>query len=182
LRGSGPYMQISTVSVGYGGRYAATSILILVSAILVFASQAHTSRWRWRWPWPSRAGPAGARSAAARSAGARSAAARSPGYRPTGSAGARSVAFVVCCALLLPAWVVDFRDWNGRAQGPSWQSQLSLAVGICRTQTRSHSVSIAIDPPGWAVVVPCRDVTGHHGTRAASASERATVEPVGKGL
>jgi len=146
LRGSGPYM-LATVSVGYGGRYAATSILMLVSAVLVLAGNlSHPRRGPAHFPahFQDRAALAGS----------------------SGKGGSHlRWAFVACCVLLLPAWVADFRDANGRAHGPTWQSQLSLAVATCRTERRASAVDVAIDPPGWAVVVPCRDLTQDRRTR-----------------
>lgn len=141
LRGSGPFMQLATTSVGYGGRYAATSILMVVSAVLVLAGHLSTDRRR-----------------------------RAPAHLadvtvPSGAAGNSSGgsrarwAFVACCVLLLPAWVADFRDTNGRAHGPTWQSQLSLAVATCRAEARGTMVEVAIDPPRWTVLVPCGEIT-----------------------
>jgi hypothetical protein len=84
------------------------------------------------------------------------------GSSSSSAAGSRArLAFVVCCVLLLPAWVADFRDANGRADGPTWQSQLSVAAATCRTETRASVVDVAIDPPRWMVFLPCRDVPGH---------------------
>jgi hypothetical protein len=141
LRGSGPFMQLATTSVGYGGRYAATSILMVVSAVLVLAGQLSPDRRR------------------------RAPAHFADGTVPSGAAGNSSGgsrsrwAFVACCVLLVPAWVADFRDTNGRAHGPTWQSQLSLAVATCRAEARGSMVEVAIDPPRWTVLVPCRDIT-----------------------
>jgi len=141
LRGSGPFMQLATTSVGYGGRYAATSMLMVVSAVLVLAGHLSTDRPR------------------------RAPAHLADGTVPSGAAGKSSGgsrarwAIVACCILLLPAWVVDFRDTNGRAHGPTWQSQLSLAVTTCRAEARGSMVEVAIAPPRWTVLVPCRVIT-----------------------
>jgi hypothetical protein len=141
LRGSGPFMQLATTSVGYGGRYAATSILMVVSAVLVLAGQLSTDRRR------------------------RAPAHFADGTVPSGAAsnslgGSRARwAFVACCVLLVPAWVADFRDANGRSHGPTWQGQLSLAVAACRAEARRSTVEVAIDPPRWTVLVPCRTIT-----------------------
>jgi hypothetical protein len=155
LRGAGPFMQLAATSVGYGGRYAATSILMLVSAVLVLAGHLPTDR-------------------------RRQAPAPAPAHLPNWSArgvlssnslgGSRALwAFVACCVLLLPAWVADFRGANGRSYGPTWQSQLSLAVATCRTETRERVVVVAIDPHRWTVFLPCRDLVRRHGRRTAAA-------------
>jgi hypothetical protein len=182
LRGAGPFMRLATTSVGYGGRYAATSILMLVSAVLVLAGHLSTDRRR-RVPVPVpvpapvlNPAPALAPSLAAVPAPAARAPAHFPERAsraapsgslvgPSGSSGGGSRArwaFVACCVLLLPAWVADFRDSNGRARGPTWQSQLSVAAATCRTETPASVVDVAIDPPRWMVFLPCRDLT-HHG-------------------
>jgi hypothetical protein len=177
LRGAGPFMRLATTSVGYGGRYAATSILMLVSAVLVLAGHLSTDR-RARTPGAA-AGAAPAPSTAPVPAPARAPAARPPAHFPdrasravpssswAGSPGSSAGgsrarwAFVACCVLLLPAWVVDFRDSNGRAHGPTWQSQLSIAVATCRTETRASVVVVPIDPHRWTVFLPCRDLPRH---------------------
>ena len=143
LRGAGPFMTLATTSVGYGGRYAATSILMLVSAVLVLAGHLSTGRRR-RAPanFPGRAVRVGSSGGSA-------------------GRGRRRWAFVACCVLLLPAWVADFRDANGRAHGPTWQSQLSVAAATCRTEGRASVVVVPIDPHRWTVFLPCRDVPGH---------------------
>ena len=162
LRGAGPFMQLAATSVGYGGRYAATSILMLVSAILVLAGHLSSDRHR-RAPVQAPA-PAPAPAAAPAHFPDRALPIVSwrgaAGSSSSSAAGSRArLAFVVCCVLLLPAWVADFRDANGRADGPTWQSQLSVAVAICRTATRARVVDVAIDPPRWMVYLPCRDLT-----------------------
>ena len=162
LRGAGPFMQLAATSVGYGGRYAATSILMLVSAILVLAGHLSSDRHRRapvQAPAPAPApatAPAHFPDRALPIVSWRGAA----GSSSSSAAGSRArLAFVVCCVLLLPAWVADFRDANGRADGPTWQSQLSVAVATCRTATRARVVDVAIDPPRWMVYLPCRDLT-----------------------
>lgn len=162
LRGAGPFMQLAATSVGYGGRYAATSILMLVSAILVLAGHLSSDRHR-RAPVQAPA-PAPAPAAAPAHFPDRALPIVSwrgaAGSSSSSAAGSRArLAFVVCCVLLLPAWVADFRDANGRADGPTWQSQLSVAVATCRTATRARVVDVAIDPPRWMVYLPCRDLT-----------------------
>jgi hypothetical protein len=163
LRGSGPFMELATTSVGYGGRYAATSTLMVVSAVLVLAGQLSTGR--------RRRSPAHFADGTVRAG----AAGNSPG-------GSRARwAFVACCALLLPAWVADFRDTNGRAYGPTWQSQLSLAVATCRAEARGSMVEVAIDPPRWTVLVPCRAITGDRrttgGLRQSAKMTKITLGP-----
>ena len=162
LRGAGPFMQLAATSVGYGGRYAATSILMLVSAILVLVGHLSSDRHR-RAPVQAPA-PAPAPAAAPAHFPDRALPIVSwrgaAGSSSSSAAGSRArLAFVVCCVLLLPAWVADFRDANGRADGPTWQSQLSVAVATCRTATRARVVDVAIDPPRWMVYLPCRDLT-----------------------
>jgi hypothetical protein len=65
-------------------------------------------------------------------------------------------AIALCCVLLAPAWVTDFRDRNGRAEGPSWQSRLPLALAECRSKPGLRLVRLVIDPPIDHVVVSCR--------------------------
>lgn len=125
LRGVGPLMQTAR-SVGYAGRYAATPILMVISALLVLAWHLST----------------------------RPAQREGRGVVPGRALGA----LAVCCALLIPAWVADFRGTNGRAGGPTWQSQLSLAVARCRGERPRTLAVLAIDPPGARVVVHCRTI------------------------
>ncbi len=171
LRGAGPFMQLTATSVGYGGRYAATSILMLVSAVLVLAGQLSTVR-RGRGPGQLPAqlpeGAVGAVSSSTYSA------AGALGVSP-GTSAWRSRApwvFVACCVLLLPAWVTDFRDSNGRSNGPTWQSQLSVAVATCRSEGRGRVVVVAIDPNRWEVFLPCRDLTPEGRVTAAAQEPR----------
>ncbi len=162
LRGAGPFMQLTATSVGYAGRYAATPMLILVSAVLVLAGQLSTGR--------SRRAPAhfsdGAARAGSTGDGAGGAVARSPiGF----AGGSRAIwAFAASCALLLPAWVVDFRDTNGRSHGPTWQSQLAVATATCRAKAREREVLVQIDPHRWVVLLPCRDIPREARRAAAS--------------
>jgi hypothetical protein len=171
LRGAGPFMQLAATSVGYGGRYAATSILIVVSAVLVLAGHLSTERGR-RVPGSAHF-PDGAPAAGPPSGSV-------GGSRPEGGSGNRwpggsrllggsreRWAILACCALLLPAWVADFRNSNGRAHGPTWQSQLSVAVATCRADPRGSTVIVAIDPPRWTVAVPCRDLARERRTAAS---------------
>jgi hypothetical protein len=154
LRGAGPFMQLAATSVGYGGRYAATSILMLVSAALVLAGHLSTGRRR-------RAPDSGLAATAPGPAPAHfshRAVRALPSSGPVAGGRARW------------AWVVDFRDSNGRSHGPTWQSQLPVAVATCRTETRASVVAVPIDPHRWIVVLPCRDVT-RHGRRATTATE-----------
>jgi hypothetical protein len=173
LRGAGPFMQLAATSVGYGGRYAATPILILVSAVLVLAGQLSTDRRRRA---PAHFSDGAARAGTSGDPGGGAVLARSPsGF----AGGSRAVwAFVACCALLLPAWVADFRDTNGRSHGPTWQSQLAVAAATCRAKTRERVVLVQIDPHRWVVLLPCRDLP--HGPRrptAAGANDHTTPVP-----
>jgi hypothetical protein len=67
-------------------------------------------------------------------------------------------AALVCCALLLPAWVADFRDANRRMDGPTWQSQLTLATAACRDEKPGVWPQLDIAPPGVHFWLPCRTV------------------------
>jgi hypothetical protein len=127
LRGSGPYMQTAK-SVGYAGRYAATPMLMLISALLVLAghlsAQPAKGAHRWR-------GNPGAH------------------YATLG-------AVALCCVLLVPGWATDFRDRNGRTKGPAWESRLPLALALCRANPELRLVAVVIDPPVDHVVLTCR--------------------------
>jgi hypothetical protein len=83
--------------------------------------------------------------------------ARSPRRRPT-APGRALAALGTCCVLLVPAWAADFRGANGRADGPTWRSQLALAAGRCRGEKPGSLAVVAIDPPGMRVVVDCRTI------------------------
>jgi hypothetical protein len=126
LRGSGPYMQTAK-SVGYAGRYAATPMLMLISAVLVLAGQLSAQ---------PRKGPEHRH--------ARS----SPRQRLS--------ALAMCCVLLVPGWVSDFRDSNGRTRGPTWESRLPSALAECRSNPRLRLVRLEIDPVVDHVVMYCR--------------------------
>ena len=67
------------------------------------------------------------------------------------------MAVALCACLLGPTWVVDFRDSNQRSAGPAWGAEVAKATAQCR-RAPSATVSLAIDPPGWDVSVPCRDL------------------------
>ncbi len=126
LRGAGPYMQTAR-SVGYAGRYAATPMLMVISAVLVLAG--HLSR-----PSERRAhGRAG----------------RPGRYLMVG-------AIALCGVLLVPAWVGDFRDRNGRSRGPAWASRLPVALAQCQANPERRLVALVIDPPVDRVVLTCR--------------------------
>jgi hypothetical protein len=127
LRGAGPYMQTAK-SVGYAGRYAATPILMLISAVLVLAG--HLS-----------AQPAKRAHLRGRGRGGR--------YATLG-------AIALCAVLLVPGWATDFRDHNGRTRGPAWESRLPVALAQCRTKPGPRLVAVMIDPPVDHVVLSCR--------------------------
>ncbi len=61
---------------------------------------------------------------------------------------------LLCCLLLVPAWLVDFDDGNPRSRGPEWTTQVSKASDECR-RSRSEDGLVAIAPEGWTVMVPC---------------------------
>jgi hypothetical protein len=172
LRGAGPFMQLAATSIGYGGRYAATSILILISAVLVLAGQLSTDRRRRAAAHfsdgPGRDGSADEAAGGAALAGPRS------GF----TGGGRAVwVFAACCALLVPAWVADFRDTNGRSSGPTWQNQLAVAAATCRAKTRERVVLVQIDPHRWVVLLPCRDLP-HEARRTTAGGANGHTTPV----
>ena len=127
LRGAGPYMQTAR-SVGYAGRYAATPMLMLISAVLVLAG--HLS-----------AQPE-------RRAHVR--------HRGRGGQYATLGAIALCCLLLVPGWATDFRDRNGRSRGPAWESRLPVALAQCHANPPRRLVAVVIDPPDDRVVLTCR--------------------------
>ena len=124
LRGAGPYMQTAR-SVGYAGRYAATPMLMLISAVLVLAG--HLS-----------AQPE-------RRAHVR--------HRGRGGQYATLGAIALCCLLLVPGWATDFRDRNGRSRGPAWESRLPVALAQCHANPPRRLVAVVIDPPDDRVVL-----------------------------
>jgi hypothetical protein len=74
----------------------------------------------------------------------------------------RAVTAVALCACLLgPSWVVDFRDLNQRSAGPAWGSQVAKATAQCRNSPAA-TVSLAIDPPGWDVLLRCTHLLAGH--------------------
>ncbi len=130
LRGAGPMERAA--SVGFGGRYAATSILMVVSALLVGVTGARLA------PGgrATRVGRGGGRHARARG--------RRAGW-----------AVPACCLVLLPAWVVDYRDWNGRSAGPTWPDEVAAARATCAGPSPPRLVRLGTEPPGAFVVLPC---------------------------
>ena len=134
LRGAGPIVRAA--SVGFGGRYAATSMLMVVSALLVGACGAGAV--------PGRQAGRGHRG------GGRHARARRP----------RTGWVVACCLVLLPAWALDYRDWNGRSAGPTWAAQVAAARAACTTPGHARLARLETDPPGVFVVLPCSVVAG----------------------
>jgi hypothetical protein len=65
---------------------------------------------------------------------------------------------LVCLLLLAPVWVLDFRPANLRTSGARWNQQVSSAVARCRARPEG-SGSVQISPPGWQVVLPCKDIS-----------------------
>jgi hypothetical protein len=65
------------------------------------------------------------------------------------------VVVALCAALLLPAWVADLRDSNGRSRGPTWASQLSVAAAQCRAAPGLRLVRVEVDPVVDFAVLPC---------------------------
>ena len=156
LRGAGPAMQAN--AGGFGSRYEVPSVLMVISLVLVIAD--HFSCLPAAVPTaappfasPPRAGAVGRRLFA-----------HLVPRRSTGSPGGpvrTLVAAVVCSALLVPGWGVDFRDVNERSGGPTWENQLSQAVVFCRAHAPTRRARLLIDPPGWALVMPCRLIVTH---------------------
>ncbi len=72
--------------------------------------------------------------------------------------------FVICLALFVPSWVVDFRSPNQRSAGPNWSQEVAKVVGKCRVD-KSATVVVPIDPPGWSALLECIGLT----TSAATA-------------
>ncbi len=63
---------------------------------------------------------------------------------------------VLALALVLaPGWTADFRMANPRSNGPAWSHQVALSRQECKTG-HVKNVALAISPPGWSVVLPCR--------------------------
>jgi hypothetical protein len=145
LRGAGPFMQTAK-SVGYAGRYAATPMLMLISLVLVLAGHLSAGR--------AQQEPVGQHGRGAHVRG---------GHRHDHVRGghprdhlATVSAVTLCCVMLVPAWAADFRDRNGRSQGPSWVSRLPVALAECRSFPRLRLVTVMIDPPVDHVVMTCR--------------------------
>ena len=69
----------------------------------------------------------------------------------------RYVPALVCLLLLLPVWLLDFRAANLRASGAQWNRQVSSAVAKCKAHPNGNGV-VQISPPGWQVVLPCKDI------------------------
>lgn len=68
----------------------------------------------------------------------------------------RTLLSVSLAVILLPAWLVDFRDANGRTHGPAWSAQVAAAKSRCeRHVPRGGLVTLHISPTGWDVTVPC---------------------------
>ena len=67
------------------------------------------------------------------------------------------VPVLVCLVLFVPVWILDFREVNLRSAGPSWGEQVSLATHSCASGRRSATLQVS--PPGWAVTLPCRDIS-----------------------
>jgi len=142
-RGAAPFMQ-SARSFAFAGRYAAVPVLMLVSLLLALAGSLGAHR---------AAQGAGLTGPGAGVAGP-------PWERPRDL---RLPATVVACCLLLPAWVVDFRDPNGRMHGPTWESQLAAASASCRSARSNGLVTVEATPPGMSFVLHCRAIGLGHG-------------------
>ncbi len=132
LRGVSAVLKTSTLDEG--SRYEAVPLLLLISCVLVVAGHLCS---------PGAARPAHG----------------VPRPSPAGRwSGRKAVAVPVACTVLfLPTWVADFRDANMRSDGPTWQSQLTVAVSHCHT-THARAVAVMIDPAGWTAVLLCRAI------------------------
>ncbi len=103
-------------NVFYAGRYVATPILLVWSAVIAEATSV-----------------------------------------PSETRLARHIGVVLCCACLIPVWVVDFRTANGRSDGPPWGGEVAHARVACRGRSAGTEV-LKISPLGWSAVVPCSDL------------------------
>ena len=161
LRGSGPFMQLATTSVGYGGRYAATSILMLVSAVLVLAGHLSTVR-RGRGPGQLPAQlPEGAVGASPRAPTQLRAAWAALLAPPPGGAARHGCSSPVASCCCPPGWRISgirTAAHTGRRGKASFRSPLRLAG----QKAAGESWSIAIDPNRWDVSPP---VPGSHPRR-----------------
>lgn len=133
-RGISPIVAGDQVQAG--SRYQAVPLLLLLSSVAVTADNWATVGW-------GRV----ARAPAGLHGRPRS---RRAGFRPR-----ELVAATACAVLLLPTWVVDFRDTNARSHGPSWPAGAASAAHRCAAKG-TQDVLVAIDPSGWAATVPCR--------------------------
>ena len=141
LRGAGPIMRSN--AYGFGGRYEAAPVLMILSVVLVLAG-ALSARTEIK--------TAGIRLPAPGLLHAR-APAPHPGRRQWPAA-------LVCTALLVPGWAAGFRTSNGRSAGPTWQSQLNQARAQCLTAKPTSPEVIEIDPHGRFVLLECRYISG----------------------
>lgn len=66
-------------------------------------------------------------------------------------------ALVACCLVLALGWALGFRAENARSSGPNWEHQVSIALARC-LKSGHTSETVAIDPPGWTVNIPCRSL------------------------
>ncbi len=73
--------------------------------------------------------------------------------RPAG----RYLGVALCCALLLPFWVIDFRTTNDRSGGALWSTEVAQARITCRHHGASPQ-HLSTSPPGWYATVPCSDL------------------------
>jgi hypothetical protein len=123
---------LQTNKVGIAGRYQAISVLLLMSAVLVLAD--HFAR------------------------GGGAIAYSQWRARPHQGLPSRAGVVVAACAVLfLPSWVADFRGPNQRSGGPAWATEVAKAATVCR-RSGNTVVTLAIDPPHWTAVLPCRVV------------------------
>jgi hypothetical protein len=65
---------------------------------------------------------------------------------------------LACLLLLVPVWVLDLRPANLRSSGPRWDAQVAAATRRCESHLIGQA-TLQISPPGWKIVLPCRDLT-----------------------
>ena len=81
------------------------------------------------------------------------------GQVETTSAGAQRRprwAAAVVLVPLLPAWVADFRDINGRMNGPTWGRQVVAAAAQCGRPENDGLARVLVAPKSGYFVIHCR--------------------------
>jgi hypothetical protein len=130
LREASQLLSISSDVVG--ARYEAVPMLLVISTVFVIAGSYASSL----------AKPARPAHAAQR-------------LQDRAALRGNLVAAAICAALLVPTWVVDFRDTTLRSGGPSWPTEVTKATARCKTAPPASTTLVTIDPPGWSASLPC---------------------------